>query len=162
MPRGRGKGGNKRKRGKNMNFGEKRELLFKEDEQEYGQVLRLLGGGRVETNCFDGMKRMCTIRGKMRNRVWINAGDIVLIALREFGDDKADLFHKYYPEEAFELQEMGEIPDHIAINEGAPDEEGMGDEDDDDEDELANIGEDQRDEDGEEKKKLDDKDIDDI
>ena len=151
MPRGRGKGGNKRKRGKNMQQGEKRELLIKEEEQEYGQVIRLLGGGRVEVNCFDGNKRTCTIRGKMRNRVWINAGDIVLISLREFGDDKADLFHKYYPEEAFELQDLGEIPEHIAINEGAPDEEGMEGED----------GEDIDLETGEEQK-LDDKDIDDI
>ena len=122
MPRGRGKGGNKRKRGKNMNF-DKRELVYKEEDQDYGQVMRLLGGGRVEVNCLDGnVKRLCTIRGKMKNRVWINAGDIVLISLREFGDDKADIIHKYFPEEAFELQELGELPENIAINEGAPDE----------------------------------------
>ena len=69
---------------------------------------------------------MCTIRGKMRNRVWINAGDIILISLRdETSDDKADVIHKYYPEEAFELQEMGELPANIAINEGVVDDEQM-------------------------------------
>ena len=69
---------------------------------------------------------MCTIRGKMRNRVWINAGDIILISLRdETSDDKADVIHKFYPEEAFELQEMGELPANIAINEGVVDEEQM-------------------------------------
>ena len=52
---------------------------------------------------MDGNKRMCTIRGKLRNRVWINNGDVLLISLREFGDDKADVIHKYYPEEAYEL-----------------------------------------------------------
>ena len=88
--------------------------------------MRLLGNGRVEVNCFDGMKRICTIRGRMRNRVWINAGDIILVSLREFGDEKADVIHKYYPEEAYELQDLGEIPENIAINEGVPDEgEGM-------------------------------------
>ena len=87
-----------------MQLGEKRELIIKEEGQDYGQILRLLGQGRVEANCFDGgIKRMCTIRGKLRNRVWINAGDIILVSLREFGDDKADVIHKYYPEEAFEL-----------------------------------------------------------
>ena len=70
---------------------------------------------------------MCTIRGKLRNRVWMNAGDIIMVGLREFGDDKADVIHKYYPEEAFELQELGEIPANIAINEGLPDEENMED-----------------------------------
>ena len=126
MPRGRGKGGNKRKKGKNIQQGEKRDLVYKEDGQEYGQIMRLLGNGRVEVNCFDGMKRICTIRGRMRNRVWINAGDIILVSLREFGDEKADVIHKYYPEEAYELQDLGEIPENIAINEGVPDEgEGM-------------------------------------
>merc|ERR1712046_486808 len=126
MPRGRGKGGNKRKRGKNMNF-DKRELVYKEEDQDYGQVMRLLGGGRVEVNCLDGnVKGLCTIRGKMKNRVWINAGDIVLISLREFGDDKADIIHKYFPEEAFELQDLGELPENIAVNEGAPDEQDEG------------------------------------
>ena len=62
----------------------------------------------------------------MRNRVWINAGDIILVSLREFGDEKADVIHKYYPEEAYELQDLGEIPENIAINEGVPEEvEGM-------------------------------------
>ena len=71
---------------------------------------------------------MCTIRGKMRNRVWINAGDIIIISLRdETADDKADVIHKYYPEEAFELQEMGELPANVAINEGVVDEEQMED-----------------------------------
>ena len=50
----------------------------------------------------------------MRNRVWINAGDIVLIGLREFGDDaKADIIAKYFDEEAHELQELGELPANI-------------------------------------------------
>ena len=94
----------------------KRELEFKEEGQEYAQVLRLLGNGRVECNCMDGKKRLCTIRGAMRNRVWINAGDIVLIGLRDFGDDmKADIIMKYFDEEANELQELGELPANIQI-----------------------------------------------
>jgi len=140
MARGRGKGGKNRKKGKAMQMKERRELEFKEDGQEYGQVLRLLGNGRVECNCMDGKKRMCTIRGAMRNRVWINAGDIVLIGLREFGDDlKADIIMKYFDEEARELQEYGELPEHIKIAEGAidPDDDmgfDMAGSDDDDED----------------------------
>ena len=123
MPRGRGKGGNKRKKGKAMQTKEKRELQFKEEGQEYGQVDRLLGNGRVDCRCMDGKKRMCTIRGSMRNRVWINAGDIVLIGLREFGDDaKADIIAKYFDEEAHELQELGELPANIQIAVGG----GMG------------------------------------
>ncbi len=55
----------------------------------------------------------------MRNRVWIHAGDIVLLGLRDFGDEnKADVMLKYYDEEARELQELGELPDSIRIAEG--------------------------------------------
>ena len=38
MPKNKGKGGKNRRRGKNENEGLKRELIFKEDGQEYAQV----------------------------------------------------------------------------------------------------------------------------
>ena len=119
MPRARGKGGKNRKKTKAQQDRERRELQFKEDGQEYGQVTRMLGSGRVEVQCMDGKKRTCTIRGSMKNRVWIHAGDIVLLGLRDFGDDmKADVMLKYYDEEARELQELGELPESIRIAEG--------------------------------------------
>lgn len=68
MPKNKGKGGKNRRRGKNENE-EKRELIFKEDGQEYAQVLRMLGHGRLEAQCIDGTKRLCHIRGKMRKKV---------------------------------------------------------------------------------------------
>lgn len=148
MPRARGKGGKNRKKTKAQQDRERRELQFKEDGQEYGQVLRLLGSGRVEVYCIDGKKRTCLIRGSMRNRVWIHTGDILLIGLRDFGDDaKGDVMLKYYDEEARELQELGELPESIRIAEGGfsysdEDEEGFdaaggGDDDDDEEEKKA-------------------------
>jgi len=35
----------------------------------------------------------------MRKKVWINQGDIVLLSLRDFQDDKADVIVKYTPDE---------------------------------------------------------------
>lgn len=67
-----GKGGKNRRRGKNENETEKRELVFKEDGQEYAQVTKMLGNGRLEAMCFDGVKRLCHIRGKLRKKVQIN------------------------------------------------------------------------------------------
>ena len=113
-----GKGGKNRKKAKNLGVEERRELIFKEEGQEYGQVLRMLGNGRIEAYCMDGVKRMCTIRGSLKNRVWINNGDIVLVGLRDFGEDKGDVILKYYDEESKELKELGELPEHIKINEG--------------------------------------------
>ena len=42
MPKNKGKGGKNRKRGKNEADDEKRELVFKEDGQEYAQVIPIL------------------------------------------------------------------------------------------------------------------------
>jgi hypothetical protein len=62
-------GGKNRRRGKNENDDDKRELVFREDGQEYAQVTKMLGNGRLEALCFDGEKRLAHIRGKMRKKV---------------------------------------------------------------------------------------------
>jgi translation initiation factor 1A len=116
MPKPKGKGGKNRRRGKNQND-EKKELALKTDGQEYAQVTRMLGNGRLEAACFDGKTRLCHIRGKMRKKVWVNQGDIVLIGLRDFEDEKADVLMKYTAEEARRLKVQGELPDNAKINE---------------------------------------------
>ncbi|KAK2075191.1 hypothetical protein P8C59_009338 [Phyllachora maydis] len=119
MPKNKGKGGKNRRRGKNENESEKRELVrtFKEDGQEYAQVVKMLGNGRLEASCFDGVRRLGHIRGKLRKKTWINQGDIILIALRDFQDDKADVILKYSADEARSLKSYGELPETAKINE---------------------------------------------
>ncbi|EMS65893.1 hypothetical protein CFC21_109887 [Triticum aestivum] len=132
MPKNKGKGGKNRKRGKNEADDDKRELVFKEDGQEYAQVTRMLGNGRCEAICVDGTKRLCHIRGKMHKKVWIAAGDIVLVGLRDYQDDKADVILKYMNDEARLLKAYGELPDTLRLNEGVDvdgPEEGEGDSD---------------------------------
>ena len=72
----------------------------------------MLGNGRLEAMCFDNVKRLCHIRGKLRKKVWINTSDIILIGLRDFQDDKADVILKYTPDEARTLKNKNEIPEH--------------------------------------------------
>jgi len=115
MPKNKGKGGKNRRRGKNENEAEKRELIFKEDGQEYAQVTKMLGNGRLEAMCFDGIKRLCHIRGKLRKKVWINQGDIILVGLRDYQDAKADVILKYNADEARNLKTYGEIPDSVKV-----------------------------------------------
>jgi translation initiation factor 1A len=93
----------------------KRELVFKEDGQEYAQVLKMLGDGRVEAQCFDGVKRICKIRGKLWKKVYIRAGDVVLIGLRDYQDEKADIILKYTADETKNLKIYGEIPSDAVI-----------------------------------------------
>lgn len=84
---------------------------------EYAQVVKMLGNGRLEAMCFDGTKRLAHIRGKLRKKVWINQGDIILLSLRDFQDDKADVLFKYSPDEARNLKAYGELPETAKINE---------------------------------------------
>ncbi|KAL1500059.1 hypothetical protein AB1Y20_012736 [Prymnesium parvum] len=119
MVKNKGKGGKNRRRGKNDSEATKRELTYKEDGQEYAQVTRMLGNGRLEAFCFDGVNRLCHIRGKLRKRVWIGVGDIILLGLREFQDQKADIILKYDGDEARALKALGELPETVQINAGA-------------------------------------------
>ncbi|CAN4099502.1 unnamed protein product [Withania somnifera] len=79
----------------------KRELIFKEDGQEYAQVQRRLDNGLCEAKCIDGIGRLCHIRGKMHKK-----------------DDKVDVILKYMPDEARLLKAYGELPENIRLNEG--------------------------------------------
>ncbi|KAK4336626.1 hypothetical protein RND71_043738 [Anisodus tanguticus] len=144
MPKNKGKGGKNRRRGKNENENDKRELVFKEDGQEYAQVVKMLGNGRLEALCFDGVKRLCHIRGKLRKKVWIGQGDIVLVGLRDYQDSKADVILKYNPDEARNLKSYGELPETARINET-----NFGDEEDDNNIEFVDFsGDDDEDADG--------------
>jgi len=116
MPKNKGKGGKARRRGKNENETIKRELVLKEEGQEYGQVVKKLGDNRLEVYCFDGKSRQCRIRGKMIRKVWVNPGDIVLVSVRDFEDDKADIIHKYLPAEIQELKNDGQLPKKATID----------------------------------------------
>ncbi|EAT84911.2 hypothetical protein SNOG_07445 [Parastagonospora nodorum SN15] len=141
MPKNKGKGGKNRRRGKNENDNEKRELVFKEEGQEYAQVVKMLGNGRLEAQCFDGARRLAHIRGKLRKKVWINQGDIILLSLRDYQDEKGDVIMKY--------SAYGELPENAKINEtdtyGDQGDEGIGfefdeDRDDSDSDEADGTG----------------------
>lgn len=141
-----GKGGKNRRKGKNVNGGQKRELIHREEGQEYAQITKMLGNGRLEVSCFDGNKRLAHIRGKMRKKVWMGQGDIILVSLRDFQDELCDVVHKYNSDEARTLKNIGELPETAKINEtdtfGEDGEEevnfefGDDDDDEDEEDEL--------------------------
>jgi initiation factor 1A len=79
----------------------------------YGKAIKMLGQGRVRVMCGDSVIRTCLICGKMRNRVYVRPQDVVLVALRAgmTDDTKADIVHKYTPEEARALKRHGEIPE---------------------------------------------------
>lgn len=65
-----------------------------------------LGDRRMSVKCYDGKTRICHIRGSMK-RVRMHPGDYILVSMREFDNEKADIIHKYFTEEVYELMEQG-------------------------------------------------------
>jgi len=116
MPKNKGKGGKNNRKNKNE-VAVKRDLVLKEKGQEYGQVTKLLGDCRVECDCFDGQKRQCHIRGKMKKRCWLNPGDIVLVDLRDFQSDKSDILLKYTPADVHQMKHLNLLPNTMTVNE---------------------------------------------
>lgn len=44
-----------------------------------GLVIAMVGAGKMTVSCEDGLTRLCRIPGKIRKRVWVRAGDLVLV-----------------------------------------------------------------------------------
>lgn len=61
-----------------------------------GVVQQMLGTGRLRVKCKDGHTRMCRIPGRMRKRVWVREGDVVIVSLGEVqSDTKGDIAYRY-------------------------------------------------------------------
>ena len=88
-----------------------RPLPIKEEGQEYAIATKMLGNGRVSLKCMDGIDRLGKIRGKMRKRVWIKVEDYLLISLRDFQDEKADIIMKLREDEIRRLKRLKELPE---------------------------------------------------
>jgi len=58
-------------------------------------VESLLGSNRLRVRCLDGHERMARIPGKMKKRIWIRQGDIVIVVPWSFQDEKADVVWRY-------------------------------------------------------------------
>ena len=116
MGRGNKKGGKKHKRGKKNGF-ETSFLRLKEPGQEYAQIIGCKGNCRFDTKCFDGKNRLAILCGTMRKRRFITMGDIVLISIRDFQDDKCDIIDVYNESNVYTLKKDKHIPDFITIDE---------------------------------------------
>ena len=73
-----------------------------------GVAEKMLGNDRVLVLCQDGKKRLCRIRGKMKRRMRIRQGDIVLVSPWDFQSDKrGDIIWRYKRNQAEWLRKNG-------------------------------------------------------
>ena len=73
-----------------------------------GIAKKMLGFDRVLVGCQDGKERLCRIRGKMKRRMWIRQGDVVLVSPWDFQSDKrGDIIWRYKRNQAEWLRRNG-------------------------------------------------------
>lgn len=72
-----------------------------------GIVDNMLGANRLSVRCLDGKTRLARIPGKMKKRIWIRRGDIIIIVPWDFQDDKADVIWRYTSPQADWLERRG-------------------------------------------------------
>lgn len=85
-----------------------KDLVLPTANDVLGVAIKLLGFDRVLVKCQDGHERLCRIRGKMKRRVWIRRGDIVLVSPWDFQSDKrGDVIWRYRRNQAEWLRKKG-------------------------------------------------------
>ena len=81
----------------------------------FGIADQLLGASRIKVMCADGKSRLGRIPGKLKKRMWIREGDLLVVKPWDFQDEKCDILHRYTKTEAGYLSRRGVIPKSIDI-----------------------------------------------
>ena len=78
------------------------------DGEVLGVCEQRVGSSRMKVRCLDGKNRMCRIPGRLKRKLWVREGDILLIEPWELGgDEKGDVIFKYRPLQADFLRRRG-------------------------------------------------------
>jgi translation initiation factor 1A len=99
-------------------YGKRREKWTEEEEiarirlpkegELLGIVELMLGSDKLRVQCDDGKERIVRIPGKLRKRVWIRVGDLILIQpWKVMTDRRADVVWRYTKTQAGWLQKKG-------------------------------------------------------
>jgi len=78
------------------------------ENQTLGILEQRVGASRSKVRCLDGKTRICRIPGRLKRKLWVRSGDIVLVEPWEFGgDSKGDIIFKYRPSQVQFLRNKG-------------------------------------------------------
>ncbi len=87
---------------------ELRRTMMPKAGQTLGVCDQRVGGSRMKVRCLDGHPRICRIPGRLKRRLWVREGDILLIEPWELsGDDRGDVIFKYKPIQVEFLRQRG-------------------------------------------------------
>lgn len=76
--------------------------------QVLGICEQRVGGSRMKVRCMDGKLRICRIPGRLKRKLWIREGDVLLIEPWELTPaEKGDVVFKYKPVQVSVLRKRG-------------------------------------------------------
>ena len=79
-------------------------------EEIIGIVEQRLGGNKMFVACLDGKTRNCRVPGRLKRKLWLRPGDVVIVEPWEYGGDaKGDIVYKYTKTQVSYLRNKGQL-----------------------------------------------------
>jgi translation initiation factor 1A len=76
-------------------------------EEMIGIIEQRLGGNKMLVNCLDGKTRNCRVPGRLKRKLWLRPGDVVMVEPWELDKNKGDVIFKYKPNQIEWLKNKG-------------------------------------------------------
>ncbi len=66
------------------------------------------GGNKMKVSCLDGKQRNCRVPGRLKRKLWLRPGDVVIIEPWELdAETRGDIIFKYRPNQIAWLRKNG-------------------------------------------------------
>ncbi|MFA5614287.1 MAG: translation initiation factor eIF-1A [Methanoculleus sp.] len=70
-------------------------LPKKRNREIFARADLMLGANHIRVRCEDGVTRIGRIKGKIKKRLWIREGDLLIVVPWSFQDEKCDIVYRY-------------------------------------------------------------------
>jgi len=81
----------------------------------FGIADQLLGASKIKVMCEDGQSRVGRIPGKIKKRMWIREGDLLIVAIWDFEPSKCDVKFRYTRTQSINLSKRNKIPKNLDV-----------------------------------------------
>jgi len=81
----------------------------------FGIASQLMGAARIRVMCEDNLSRMGRITGKMKKKMWVREGDLLILRPWGFQEGKCDILFRYSRTQATYLARRNLVPASVNV-----------------------------------------------
>ncbi|MGC2289161.1 MAG: translation initiation factor eIF-1A [Thermoplasmata archaeon] len=81
----------------------------------FGVASQLMGAARIRVMCEDNIPRMGRITGKMKKKMWVREGDLLILRPWGFQEGKCDILFRYSRTQATYLARRDLLPASVNV-----------------------------------------------